>query len=233
MALNFILDFFYPRFCLFCRKEGSYPCPDCFSKIKTFESPTCPYCQYRSFDGKICKNHKKYLDGFIAASPYQQEFLVKLIDALKYNFIKEISDILALLILKFLNENKEIEFFKNNYDFVLIPIPLHKKRLHWRGFNQAEEIAKKISPLIKVPIKNNVIFKKKKTKPQVGLAKKERKENIKDAFSIEKNKLKLILTKKIILIDDVATTLSTLEEAAKLLKKNKIKEVWGLTVAHG
>lgn len=232
MALDFILDFFYPKLCLFCGKEKTYLCPDCFSKIKIFKSPKCPYCEYRSFEGKICKTHKKYLDGFITASPYQQEIVSKLIDALKYNFVKEISEILALLIFKFLNENKEIEFLKNPYDFVLIPIPLHKTRLRWRGFNQAEEIAKKISPLIKIPVKNDILFKKKKTKPQVGLSEKERKENIKDAFFVKENKLKLILDKKVILVDDVATTLSTLEESAKLLKKNKIKEVWGLTVAH-
>lgn len=228
-----ILDFFYPKYCIACGKEKTYLCAGCFSKIKIFQSTRCPYCNYRSFDGRVCKNHKKYLIGFVTASSYSDVILRKVIDAQKYNFVKELSKPLALLILKFLKGNSEIEFFKNPTDFLIIPIPLHPRRLRWRGFNQSEEIAKELSPLLKIPFKNKILIRKKHTKPQVKLKEKEKIENIKDAFEINiklENKLK---NKKFILLDDVATTLSTLEEAAKTLKSFGIKEIWGLTVAKG
>ncbi len=228
-----ILNFFYPKFCIGCRKEKTYLCPECFSKIEIFKNPKCPYCDYRSFDGEICKNHKKYLQGFVGAAPYSDELLRKIIDTQKYNFVKELSKPLALLILKFLKENTEIKFFKNPTDFLIVPIPLHNRRLRWRGFNQAEEITKELSPLIKIPYESRALIRKKYTKPQARLKEKEKKENIKDAFEVNNRFLTKIKNRKIILLDDVATTLSTLEEVAKTLKSAGVKEIWGLTVARG
>lgn len=241
-----LLDFFYPKFCLVCDKEGVYLCPECFSKIKTFPAPFCPYCQLRSFDGKVCKNcpparhlespgtwraGRKSIWGFITAISYKEKDARKLIDTFKYSFIKELAKPLAFLIFKFLKENPEIEFFKNPLDFVILPIPLHSRRLRWRGFNQAEEIGKELVPLLKIPMKTNIIFRRRYTEPQVELGIKERKENVKEAFKVLN--LEKIKNKKIILLDDVATTLSTLEETAKVLKKSGVKRVWALTVAKG
>ncbi|MDD5551744.1 MAG: ComF family protein [Candidatus Pacebacteria bacterium] len=226
-----ILDFFYPKFCLICGKESTYLCPDCFSKIEILKSPTCSYCNSRSFNGTICKKHKKRIKGIVSAVSYENKNIKKLINVFKYQFVKELSKNSAFLILKFLKENPEIEFFKNPLGFLIVPIPLHKRRLRWRGFNQAEEIAKELSPLLKIPMDAKIIIRKKYTKPQAILKGKNRTENIKGTFKIEKRKLKYIQKKKIILLDDVTTTLSTLEEAAKTLKENGVKEVWGLTLA--
>jgi len=233
-----VLDFFYPKFCLVCDKEGVYLCPECFSKIKTFPAPFCPYCQSRSFDGKVCKNcppageaGRKSIYGFITATSYKEKDVRKLTDTFKYSFIKELANPLAFLIFKFLKENPEIEFFKNPLDFVILPIPLHSRRLRWRGFNQAEEIGRELIPLLKIPMKSNILFRRRYTEPQVELDIKERKENVREAFKV--SSLEKIRNKKIILLDDVATTLSTLEEAAKVLKKSGVKRVWALTVAKG
>ena len=106
-------------------------------------------------------------------------------------------------------------------DFIIIPIPLHKRRQRERGFNQAEELGKVLSPLLKIPMKNDVLFRQKYTKPQARL-KTGREENIKNAFIVNTNES--IIGKKIILIDDVATSLSTLEEAAKYLKMAERKK---------
>lgn len=233
MALEKVLDFFYPKFCYLCKKEKTYICPDCFSKIKIQESPFCPYCGKRSFNGEICKIHKISLNGFVAATFYEDELVKKIIDDFKYNFVKELSKPLAFLVFKFLKENPEIEFFKNPYDFILVPVPLNKRRLRWRGFNQSEEIAKELSCLLKIPLKSDILIRKKYTKPQMLLDKEKRKENIKNAFEVNEKEGEIFKKKKIILLDDVATTLSTLEEASKLLKQKGVKEVWGLVIAHG
>ena len=227
-----ILDFLYPKFCLSCGKEKSYLCPDCITKVKSFPAPSCPYCDRRSPEGKICKECRKSLFGFVSAAPYSDEILRKLINAFKYNFVKELSASLAFLILKFLKQNPEIEFFKNPLNFLILPIPLHPRRLRWRGFNQSVEIGKILSPLLKAPMEENFLFRKKHTKPQVKIKdKKEKEKNVKGIFLVKNSGE--IKNKKIILLDDVATSLSTMEEAARVLKENGIKEVWGLTVAKG
>jgi len=225
-----LLDFLFPRFCLGCNKEKTYLCPDCFSKIEIFPAPFCPYCNKRTYNGEICSNCKKTLSGFAAAVPYSNKLIEKLIDAFKYRFVKELANPLAFLIWKFLKENQEISFVKNPLDFIIIPIPLHKRRQRERGFNQAEELGKVLSPLLKIPVRNDVLFRQRYTKPQARL-KTGREENIKNAFIVNTNES--IIGKKIILIDDVATSLSTLEEAAKVLKNGGAKEIWGLTVAKG
>ena len=226
-----LLDLFYPKFCLLCQKEGSYLCPGCFSTIKTFPTPFCPYCKNRSFDGRICKRCKKVLLGFVSATSYGDKGVRTIIDNFKYNFVRELAKPLAFLIFKFLTENSEIEFFKNPLDFVILPVPLHSRRLRWRGFNQAEEIGKELSPLLKIPMKTNILIRRRYTEPQIELGIKERKENVKEAFQVLN--LERIRDKKIILLDDVATTLSTLEEAARTLKKAGVKKIWALTVAKG
>jgi ComF family protein len=238
-----ILDFLFPKFCLGCGREKTYLCPECFSKIKIFSSPFCPYCGARVYNGKICQDCKKSLSGFIAAAPYGDKLLEKLIDAFKYHFVKELATPLAFLILKFLQQNQEIEFLKNPLDFLILPIPLHKRRQRERGFNQASEIGKALSPLLKIPMREDILLRKKYTQPQAKL-KSGREENIKDAFEIKPafaNSAFVATTakeaatagKKIILLDDVATSLSTMEEAAKVLKQNSTKEVWGLVIAKG
>ena len=193
-----ILDLLFPRFCLLCGKENTYLCPDCFSKIKTYASPFCPYCRSRSPEGTICPSCKKYLTGFVAAGSYKDKRLKEVIKTFKYKFVKELANPLALLIFKFLKENQEVEFFKNPLNFLIVPIPLHKRRERERGFNQAEE----------------------------------RRKNIKDAFIINpKIDISSLKDKKIILLDDVFTSGSTMEEAAKVLRDRGIKEIWALAVA--
>lgn len=116
---------------------------------------------------------------------------------------------------------------------VFIPIPLHKKKLRKRGYNQAELLAKGLSKHFNIPIVD-CLQRVKETKTQVGLAKEERAENIKDAFAIKPAFLEQIRGfQQVFLIDDVATSGATLREAAKVLKKAGVKSVWGLTLAHG
>ena len=111
----------------------------------------------------------------------------------------------------------------------LIPVPLFKRKLKKRGFNQAEEIAKELSRVLKIPLISDNLIKTKETPPQVNLSEKEREENLKNAFFCKNPAL--IKQKKIFLIDDVYTTGSTMEECAKTLKQSGAKEIWGIVVA--
>ena len=119
----------------------------------------------------------------------------------------------------------------NFSDFLLIPIPLHKRKLRERGFNPAKEIAREISENLKIPVLNNVLAKIKQTPAQAELKKEEREKNVLGVFSCLNKEL--ITAKKILLVDDIFTTGATMEESALTLKKAGAKEVWGIVIARG
>ncbi|MFH1392399.1 MAG: ComF family protein [bacterium] len=146
-------------------------------------------------------------------SSYQNQLLKKAIHTFKYKFVKDLARPLAKLLLK------KIDF---DYDFI-VPVPLHSRRLRWRGFNQAELLAKEID-------KNKVLsalIKIKNTKPQVQFSEKQREQNITNAFKCVCD----LTNKKVLLIDDVETTGSTLRECEKALLQAGAKQVYCLTLA--
>ncbi len=225
---NLLLDILFPKFCIGCGKEGSYLCKDCLSLIEIIEYQFCPVCGKRIINGKICETCKKKtnLNGLYFAVSYQNQLVKKLITQFKYKpFIKQLSPILSFLIITHLSALNKTDFS----EFSLIPVPLSKKRLKWRGFNQSKEIAKELSKYLKIPVLDNTLFRKKETVPQTKLKKEQRKENIKQVFLCDKQKLKE--NKKILLIDDVYTTGATMEECAKVLKQAGVKEVRGIVIA--
>lgn len=210
---KFFLDLFFPKFCLGCKKEGTFLCEDCFSVIEFAKEPL-------HFKDNILE--KVYFVG-----EYQNPILKKFIRSLKYPpFLSDLEEELEKIFKTYFSL---ISF--NFSDYILIPVPLEKKRKNWRGFNQSEKIAKVISKILKFPIFNDIIERKKNTIPQVFLTEKERKENIKGAFSV-KNREK-IEGKNFFIVDDVFTTGATLREIASILKKNGAKKVSGIVLAVG
>ncbi|MDE2311940.1 MAG: ComF family protein [Patescibacteria group bacterium] len=113
---------------------------------------------------------------------------------------------------------------------VLVPLPLHPRRLRWRGFNQAAILCESIGPKLDLPAMAALI-RVKPTKTQKDLDKERRVKNIAGAFAINPSLKPLIANKDAILVDDVVTTGSTLQEAAKVLKRNGAKRVFCLTIA--
>lgn len=225
---NLALDIIFPKKCFGCGQEGIFFCEDCFSLIDVnpFKYCLCERPQKIIIE-KQCKHcANKKLDGLYSASDFKQTQVRQLIHNFKYKSqIKELCYPLSLLILTHL-------YFIAKYfppASLLVPVPLFIKKKKRRGFNQAEEIGKVISEKIGIPISLGNFVRVKNTKPQVGLNKKQRMENIKNAFEIKnKNEFK---GKIIFLLDDVYTTGATMEECARILKKSHAKEVWGLTAA--
>jgi len=219
---SFLLNLFFPRFCINCQKEGNYLCQDCLSLIDFL-----PYWPYQSGN----------LKGVFSAVPYNNFIIKKLLSQFKYEpYIKELAKPLAFLIIHRLQtiENPLPPFSKivggrPSHNFILAPVPLTKKRQRKRGFNQAEEIAKKLSSFLEISLISDCLIKIKETIPQVELTAEERKENIKGTFLIKNGGL--VKDKKILLVDDVFTTGSTMEECAQTLKEAGAKEVWGITAA--
>lgn len=111
----------------------------------------------------------------------------------------------------------------------LIPVPLHKKRMASRGYNQAELLAIELAKLKGLKVISNAVIRVKETPSQTKLSRDERLENIKGAFKVVHPEL--IKGKKLLLIDDVATTLSTLDELARVLKEAGAENITAYTLA--
>ena len=210
---SFILDLFFPKICFGCQKEGEYLCQDCRAIL--------------GISGFHQKFQTENLADLYFALDYQNSLIKNLIQKFKYEpFIKELREPLSFLIIDHFQLMDNPPSFA---DFLLVPVPLEKKKLKWRGFNQAQEIGRNLSKFFNIPLLNDILIKIKETLPQAELSEKERKENIKGVFMIRNQKK--VLCKKILLVDDVYTTGATMEECARVLRKAGAKEIIGLVIA--
>ncbi|MBU4274221.1 hypothetical protein KKE19_00175 [Patescibacteria group bacterium] len=232
-----ILNILFPRFCLGCNAEGVYLCDDCKAILDISEYRYC-LCEKgavrlpnQNQKGKCQKCSSKKLLGLYSSLSYKEKPLTrKLIHFFKYPpyYLKDLARTFASIIidhLLLLGEKPE-QLLKGA---VLIPIPLDKKKIKQRGYNQSEEIAKEISKIVKTPVLKNILVKIKSTPAQMELPREKRLENLKNVFACQN--AKAIKNKKIFLIDDVYTTGATMEECARILKSAGAKEVWGIVVA--
>lgn len=226
-----VVDFLFPRKCLGCGQKGGYFCSSCLNLVKLEPQRICPMCSQFSFGGKThSRCIRPYgLDGLTSIFAYQG-VVRKAIKKLKYKFVSDLAKDLIELFLSFCGEDKVFTQVCQPQTS-LVPIPLHPARFRWRGFNQAELLGKMITANLNLSFLSDLLLRVKKTKPQVGLAKKERKKNIKGAFKKNPNSKFLIRDSQFLLFDDVWTSGATLKEAAKVLKRNGAKKVWGLTLA--
>ena len=163
-------------------------------------------------------------DKILAAISYKSKLTKKAIWALKYKGAKKLAEPLAELICEHLCE------VRLPTASIIIPIPLSKKRLRKRGFNQAELIAKYLSEKLSIPMANNVLYKIRHTIPQVKIKnKQERLKNLKGAFCVKNPEI--IKGKNVFVVDDVSTTGATINEARKVLEQAGAKKAIGLVAA--
>lgn len=212
---NKLLSLLFPIECLGCSKENTYLCDDCFNSIKIHQT-------VEPFEHPL-----KYVDEIWTAADYKNKLIQTMIHNFKFRYIKELAKPLSnLLIQYYINISR---YTIRDMRYTIIPVPLNKKRLLERDFNQAELIGNLFSDYFGYPIMTDVIERSRHTPHQVGLNQEQRKTNIQNAFKILKPDF--IKNKNIILIDDVVTTGSTLEEIAKVLKENGANKIYGLAAA--
>jgi ComF family protein len=162
---------------------------------------------------------ERNVDGVIALSHYSNTHIRALIHEAKFQGNRKAVKLLHLLFKRFMETRP--------YD-VIIPIPLGKKRMRDRGFNQITEII--TSKEEKFPIKTHVMFRIRETKPQSDLKKEDRGTNVQNAFMVPSSEL--IKGKHILLVDDVMTTGSTLRESKAALMMHQPASVTCLALAH-
>jgi len=221
--INQLFDFFLPRFCPACNNALSaseyFVCEKCIANIKLADADLIKNEYERKFSGnKIITNfHSLFV--FEKDKEFQS-----IVHSIKYkeNFR------LAVFLGKFVGQ-KLNEIIKSWSPDLLLPIPLHHLKKAERGYNQSFYLAKGISFVSGIPVKQNIIKRKRFTPSQTQLNLEQRKENVERAFSI--NKKNLLNDKNIILIDDVITTGSTISECGKILKEAGAKKVYAITSA--
>lgn len=211
--LSNIINLIYPTVCGICGEisKGDI-CNKCKVKIRKFQKSKKHIYLTKNFD-----THMYLFD-------YQGIIRQKI---LQYKFGEKtyISKCFTKVIL---NDEKICRFLKN-YD-IIIPVPISNKRKKTRGYNQSELIASKLAKQMKnLKYTSKVLYKKKDTLPQSTLDKEKRIENIKGVYYIKNEQI--LKNKKVLLIDDIFTTGSTVNECSKILKQAGAKEIGIFTLA--
>jgi ComF family protein len=226
---EFILDILFPISCLACETEGKeFLCGECASKLPKVHQ-ICIMCKKPSISGLTHPGCKTAYapDGLISVLDYHDERVAKLIIHGKYYFVSDIYKTLGEMLAQEM-ATRYPNILVSNINFV--PIPLHWTRQNWRGFNQSEILCRALSDSLNLQT-SNVLKRFKITKTQKDLKKEARQKNMENVFSLFPNLKSQIKNQQFLLVDDVATTGSTLLEAVKVLKQNGAKNVWCLTIA--
>lgn len=202
--LNSFLDLIYRKKCYFCgnSKYSVKMCPNCFDKL-----------EFNDF------NASKIIDGIdvFCAGFYNKE-LQKLIRGLKYHKQKDLAHFQAKFMYDYF---KKIDVLQNK-DFLLIAVPQHEKRIKKRKYNHMELICEEFSKLSGFEYNFELIKRIKDTKPQYKLNRKQRLENLSEAFLVNKENYN---GKTLLILDDISTTGSTFEEMIKEFKNNGINDI--------
>lgn len=225
-----LLRILYPARCPICDKVGSNSvCGRCIGKIEYVKEPVCKKCGKPISDEREelcndCKYHShNYMQGkalWVYKGPVK-----KSIHRLKYQNRREYAAVYAKELV-----NQYGDWIRRNKVQAIVPIPLHKKRRKERGYNQAELIAREIGQEMNLPVYHKMLIRCVNTRAQKELNDKERKNNLKKAFKIGKNDVQL---RKILLVDDIYTTGSTIDAAAQTLQEAGISDVYFVSVSIG
>lgn len=233
-AKQVILDILFPFYCLGCGREGILLCDQCSKTIEYRSQQVCPRCEKRStVGGRLCDSCRKENDYPLPQLLVAAEYRLLLPQALhqyKYQFVTDYNVPLAKVMLKALQSQP---FLIPDY---IIAMPLHRKKLRQRGFNQslllAQYISQNLTPWLDIPVLESAVYRIKNTAAQMSLKHlSERKANLKDAFSLNPAYAKTLKGKKLLLIDDICTTGTTLLELSKELQRAQPYSITAVVLA--
>jgi len=218
------LDLLFPQWCVGCGKGGSFLCDSCRASLPRIMPPLCPKCGEPQPSGRLCPSCVSWqakIDGI--RSPFRFGGVMRqAIHQLKYANLRALAVPLAKLLSNYLITNPMP-------GEVLVPVPLHRKRLRERGYDQSRLVAKELGKLINLPVVNDHLSRQRHAPPQARtLTVAERRSNVADAFICHDRRLQ---DKQILLIDDVSTSGATLDACAVALKAAGAVSVWGLVLA--
>lgn len=201
-------------------------CPECEKKLHIIREPVCKLCgrHISLFNDRCrdCLDKERYFDGGRSLFDYAK--VKESMYRFKYMNRSAYAEAYSKLLVTHLGE-----WLCALEPDALIPVPLHKKRLIGRGYNQSTELALGLSKMTGIPVRATAIARIKNTRPLKLLSAKDREFNMKKAFIVKENVVNL---KRVVIIDDIFTTGSTIDSLAFELKKAGVREVFFLTVSH-
>ncbi len=230
-----VADFLFPPKCLLCKNfiipynNGDF-CEDCLDNFNFFNnSPICPKCGilFKSNKGKDhlcskCAGKSHSFDKARSVGPFEGT-LRKAIHDLKYSNKSMLADPLGKILAAYAGLMLNIKDYE-----IILPVPLHFLRLRERSFNQSLMLSRRVGKIWNIPVNAESLKRLRQTKPQTSLSHEERHKNVRGAFSFEGNDVR---GKKVLLVDDVYTSGSTVDECARVLKKHGALKVDVLTLA--
>ena len=230
MIVQIILDVLFPPRCLFCdRLCRQKVCEVCRGKLEYIGEPRCSRCgkpiryneQELCYD---CTDKKRYFEtgrslwlhrDMVSDALYRFKYHYRSADAEYYG--EELARQYGSQIRRWQIEQ-------------IIPVPLHSRRYRSRGFNQAEKIAETLGAVMGISVSKKAVCRQRATIPQKELSSSERRRNLQGAFRVARNAR---LQDHVLVIDDIYTTGSTIDEMAKVLKKSGVRKVYFLTISIG
>lgn len=227
-----ILDLLFPKRCVVCDKITDWPgkaiCTGCRDKIIYIKEPFCMKCgkqlsrKEKEYCGDCERKKHYYIQG---TALYDYGSMADSIARFKYRGRMEYASFYG----KELYEKKLPWLLMIKPD-ALVPVPVHSSRKRKRGYNQAELIAKELSLCSGIPMNTSLICRVKNTKPLKSLSQAERQNNLKRAFKICQNDVKL---NTIVIIDDIYTTGSTVDEMAQVFAEVGVRKIYFMTLTIG
>ena len=226
-----LLDLTLPAMCPACGERLSVTdqglCDSCWDHIVDIRGPLCPRCGRAGVDpGRRCPG---CLPGEVHYTWARQaahwaEPLSDAIHALKYHGVAELAEPMARLLARLLVQQLQGEAWD-----LVAPVPLHRVRERERGYNQSALIARELARKFSCPVDERAVVRHRATRSQTHLSRAERLVNVADAFDCPEPEL--VAGQRVLLVDDVYTTGSTVNETAGALRAAGTAEVYALTVA--
>lgn len=220
----------YPNRCPVCDKVlyDTDICPECRKKLKYVKQPTCFSCGKPLDDNHMeyCEDCRKNIHQFRqgkAVFCYQGK-VRGMLYRYKYSNRRDYTDFFAKEAARMY-----ADWIRRQAIEMIVPVPLSAKKMRKRGYNQAELFAKRLAELLELPCEGKLLVRTRDTAPQKQLSAKERKNNLKNAFKINEN---IVKSNKVLLVDDIYTTGSTIDAAALALKRAGL-EVYFLCISIG
>jgi len=218
------LDLLFPQWCVGCGREGDFLCYSCCQSLPRIMPPLCPRCGKPQPSGILCPScvgWQTEIEG--VRSPFRFDGVIRqAIHQLKYRNLRALAQPLAKLLKDYLITNA-------TPGEVLVPVPLHQKRLKERGYNQSQLLARELGKLVNLPVVDDYLIRQRYAIPQARTSSvEERRSNVANAFICRNHRLQ---DKQVLLIDDVATSGATLNACASALKTAGATSVWGLVLA--
>jgi len=217
------LDLLFPPVCGGCEKPGARWCSDCQGRVGILNGPVCDVCgipQKQAGTCNVCRAEQPFFRSLRSWSVFENP-VRNALHRLKYKRDIGLGDALAMQLAEFVRGlNWQVD--------MIVPVPLGKKRFQERGYNQVGMIARPLALALGIEYVPQALYRQRETRSQVGLTKAERRENVRGAFQA----LGAVVDRKTVLVmDDVATTGSTLSVSAEALLSSGAKDVYALTVA--